>query len=144
MSDVTYPLVYIDEEGTKSQIDTPDRLALVVEFIDDWDRPYECRDATGKRVRLIIWALQVILARIVPDDFDHTKISVKRFAEGDTVTLVEFFNKTPMRSLQIESGAALASEATELPTPTSTEAGSEDPMEFHRTWMRAQLGKRYS
>ncbi|MFL0028427.1 hypothetical protein ACJBCE_36500 [Streptomyces sp. NBUL23] len=143
MGETTYPLVYTDEEGSTHKFENPEQLALGVEFVDDWDRTYDCRDASGRRIRLIVWALEVVLTQIVPDGFDPTSITVRQFKDGAGITFVEYADDTAMRSLRIEPNQSTAIEGLPHPAPVGPAVGSQDPRDFHRSWMRSRLGNRY-
>ncbi|MER6037921.1 hypothetical protein ABT133_29100 [Streptomyces sp. NPDC001835] len=142
MNKVTYPLIYTDEEGVAHIARTAEELALIAEFVDDWDPPYTCVDATGQRIRLIVWALQVVLEQPVPARFDPQKLRVEEVEAGEEVISVEFYEESALRALSVRGDAAQI--ITDLESMTSAgKAELQDVQEFHNAWMRARLGKAY-
>lgn len=144
MNTATYPLVYTDDEGVTHTAQTAEELALIAEFVDDRDPVYMCRDAKGKRVRLIIWALQVVLEQTVPEEFDIQALRVERVAEGSGFISVEVHAGKPLRALKEEGENVRAindAEQEGISPPRNGEL--VDAAEFHRAWMRASVGEAY-
>ncbi|MEN8651338.1 hypothetical protein ABCR94_12005 [Streptomyces sp. 21So2-11] len=140
MSEIVFPLIYTDDEGTDHRVASLEELSLVAEFVDDKDPIYGCRDSLGRRVRLIVWALEVLVIQLVPDEFDPHQLVVCSSKEEQSV-LVETFNRISLRALRTAPGevaTTLDPEAWSASAKSSVSAG-----EFHDLWMRARVGKRY-
>ena len=148
-----FPWRYLDEDGDEHSLADVADVVTYVEFADDVDPPYECYDTDGTRLRLIVWALELVLCRPVPADYTPVNLTVREVTgPGGEVTLYEEYEGTVHRTLSagtIGTGAVEAVEPSSWdgftsPAPTAATPSATGVAEFHRRWMRARLGKRFS
>ncbi|MFY1698084.1 MULTISPECIES: hypothetical protein [unclassified Solwaraspora] len=120
-------------------------IETTAEYVDDHDPEYVCLDMEGKRVRLIVWALELLVCQTVPDNFDPAGLRIMEGVEGSELLLVECFGSTSLRMLR-GAGSALPAkwdqlgDLPDIPALTESRISVKD---FHETWMKARLGKRY-
>ncbi|WP_326557567.1 hypothetical protein [Micromonospora sp. NBC_01796] len=143
-----FPLRFVDEQGSSHLLSDVAAVETMVEFVDDTDPPYRCHDAQGRRVRLIVWILELLVCQVVPDDFDTSRLRIGRTpdVDGEDPVLVECVDDLVLRTL---GGTPLRFEPATWSTGTSTsvdelvEETGVVPEAFHQLWMKARLGKRF-
>lgn len=144
----TLPLRYTDEEDITQTLDNIDDLGVALEFVDDFDPEYVCRDAEGHRVRVIVWDLALLALQVVPDDFDAGRVEIRQWAESDgTSVWVEYFAGEALRSAVKgpESKTVSHPETWHGDVPVPADGGTESsmsPAEFNVLWMKAKGVKR--
>ncbi|MCM2391684.1 hypothetical protein [Streptomyces albipurpureus] len=133
------PFVYRDDEGTEHQYLSIDELQADVEFSDDLD-DYLCRDATGNRVRLIVWCMEALLVQRVPEDFSLQRIVVHRTRTATTDVLVEAFDDQPLRALVRGAGTQWEAMPLEEIDPEAAMAPHDDvtAAEFAEMWLKSR------
>ncbi|WP_344632991.1 hypothetical protein [Streptomyces glaucosporus] len=143
-----FPLLFTDEEGVTSALPDVGDIGVALEFVDDFDPPYACRDADGRPVRVIVWDLEVLALQVVPEDFDADGTEIRELRRTDgTRVLTEYFRGEPLRSVVVTpEGRRTAEPGTwEGTVETLARAGEELRMrreEFNSLWMRARGVKR--
>lgn len=155
-----FPVTVRGLEWEDDQYASPEELAMSVEYVDDTDPPYEATDAAGRPVRLIVWALELLLCTLVPPGFSRRLlgvVSVPKRTEASTSDdlLYRHFevvgtDPRPQRCLvSTASGEVLEAEPRQwndvvslFPERTPPEAllSRED---FHGLWMRYRLGRKW-
>jgi len=70
-----FPVTVTVYDGPAETFDDPIELASTIENLND-SEPYAARDAAGRRVRLIIDELQLLLGVLVPDSFIQGDLSI--------------------------------------------------------------------
>ncbi|MEU9602766.1 hypothetical protein AB0E06_39015 [Streptomyces sp. NPDC048109] len=95
----TPPITYTDDDGTEYEYDSFEFLAQDVEFANDFNHDYKCRDATGQRFRLIVSGMTLLLAQPVPNDFTASRLELREFPLRESVALTEEFQGIPLRLL---------------------------------------------
>jgi len=146
VEDIKFPLTYRDDDGSESTIESLDELGVTVEFADDYDPEYFCRDVEGKRVRLAVWGLGTYLAQVVPNDFAPELLEVKEFSEGEYKTMAESFRDEVLRVIKVGPGKAIALQGESLDSLNGSKRWIRSmvtPSEFHTTWMKALVGRKY-
>jgi hypothetical protein len=150
-----FPLTFTDEEGEVHVFDSADELGSYVEFVNDDDPPYECVDSSGRRCRLVIWGLDVVICQVIPDHFDAAVIKILERREdvsnGDFVgEYVEQADGIPLRSIVIHPNAAPAATPSKWDdSPIAPEGNASERAsrlsreEFHRMWMLARTGDKF-
>lgn len=147
----TLPLLYTYEKDITQTLDTIDDLGVALEFVDDFDPEYVCRDAAGKRVRVIVWDLELLALQVVPDDFDASGIEIRQWADPDGTTVwVEYFAGEALRSVVKASGNRTVAQPetwhgdVAVPSSDGGTGSSMSPAEFNVLWMKAKGVKRPS
>jgi len=123
-----------------------------VEYLDDADRPYLCVDATGARVRLIVWDLELLVAQVVPSDYSYDQVLIAesdRRADSLPSHLSECYGKLVLRRLTVRSRTGEIAEPGEWSRPvvgvkpdSAEPASSVSTHQFHGRWMVARRGGR--
>jgi len=144
---VTWPLRFVDEEGDEEWLSDPAHVETNVEFVTDFDPPYECFDSAGRPVRLIAWQLQLLLCRTVASP--SWRESIAYYGDLDRGIIEERVEGRPHR--------ALSGWNTKHPTATPTawdsfvlapavppgvlltEDVDIDPARFDDAWIGARL-----
>jgi hypothetical protein len=145
-SPAVFPLRYTDDDVTEYGLDSPSAVELRVEFCDDYDPAYRCRDATGRRVRLIVWNLRLLLCQVVPIDFDADALQVWRERSVDRQRLVERYHAAALRALvEAPSRSAQPSmwnvEVDRWEGVEPQEEAQIDGKRFHRDWLAARMAE---
>ncbi|MBN1172859.1 MAG: hypothetical protein JXA67_11845 [Micromonosporaceae bacterium] len=143
-----FPLLFVDEEGSSHTLTDVEDIETTVEFIDDYDPPYRCFDAQGRRVRLILYALELLVCQIVPEDFDSSRVRVMESVGGGHAEplLVECVDDFVLRTLggsPVRAAPSAWHLFAQVATAEPLVAGSVAPTEFHQRWMKARLGRRF-
>ena len=148
ISQPEFPLLFTDEEGVTDSLPSVDDLGVALEFVDDFDPPYECRDKEGRRVRVIVWDLELLTLQVVPNDFDANLTEIEKFRRADgTVVWVERFRGEPLRSVAVTPGGDATAEPetwqgrARMPAGTAEE-GTMEREKFNSLWMKAKGFKR--
>lgn len=102
-------------------------------------------DAAGRRYRILVVALEVVLCVNVPVDFDPRELKVLPAVVAGAPAVVEFFRSIPHRGLleQPESrpgGMALREEQllqAQVPDGVASLGGAPAWLEFDEAWFRA-------
>ncbi|MEU0105695.1 hypothetical protein ABZ313_10020 [Streptomyces sp. NPDC006251] len=136
-----FPLHFTDEEGTQHVIDSVPELEETIEYVDDFDPPYRCEDSRGRRVRVVMWDLQLLCLQIVPEDYDGMLVEIVESTHPDgTREWLEMFRGKPLRSAkETPSGEQHAEPERWDSTPPTLSAQAEvstlRPEEFHDKWL---------
>lgn len=144
MQSIIYPLRFVDDEGTEHQVPDVRELSLLVEFADDADPKYACFDATGARIRLIAWNVEVLSVHRVPANFAPSDITIRHFTTPSGDLYVESIGEATLRALSVDTGSGKTDALSDAPALGG--AGVDTSMSaatFHQTWMERRLGKRY-
>jgi len=137
--DPRFPLRYVDEEGTNHLLGDVSEIEQTVEFLDDFDRPYLCHDAQGHRVRLIVWALRLLVCQIVPEEFAPGELTIAEEVDGDRI--FESLGQLPVRAITGDGRIEPASWEQKVRRPARTLMPAGLRVEdFHQRWMTARLG----
>ncbi|MFY1636375.1 hypothetical protein ACN27F_24395 [Solwaraspora sp. WMMB335] len=140
-----FPLHYSEVDVGSEVLHDVEAVETTAEFVDDSDPEYVCLDADGKRVRLIVWALELLVCQTVPNNFEPAGLRIMEVVEGSESWFVECLGSTSLRMLR-GAGNALPAEWDQLGDLPQVCATIESKMSvegFHRTWMKARVGKRY-
>lgn len=138
-----------DEWPPESVHGTAEELGANIEYVDDYDPPYEAWDAATFRVRLIVWDLELLVAQIVPDDFAVSRLNIRVGQRApNTVTYQEVVQGRVTRTLCVhESGSVASAEPIHwdkvLTTEPVVDEATISPREFHAMWMRTRTGRRW-
>ena len=127
---------------------SPADLESEVEFLRDPDWPYIATDSNGKRLRLILERLELLLCTVVPVNFEPTELRVVRVDDVSGAKLVETDGQgNAFRSLMMGRWRSVkAVEPTQWNTVlTCTSSPSHpaphSPQWFNERWLRARLGR---
>jgi hypothetical protein len=149
-SPVVFPVEYTDDDGTHYTLEDVRGLEERVEFADDHDPDYYCVDASGRRVRLIVWKLELLVAQAVPSNYDAGHLCIVAEHTLAYSASFEMYSGTPLRSIvRKRSGEVLAEPLTWDTYPTSSvkfespRSKSGQISEFHRQWMYHRTGDKY-
>jgi hypothetical protein len=137
-----FPWLFVDESGDEHRLQDLTDAQTFVEYVDDEDPPYRCLDANGTRLRLIMWALELVLRKEVPADFDPAGLRVAETPAG----WYEEYAGVVHRVLTRDGKAEPAAWDQDIlqPTPAAAVPSDLGAAEFHRRWMQARLGKRFA
>ncbi|MFC0004531.1 hypothetical protein [Micromonospora siamensis] len=149
----SFPLWFTDEQGSVEVLNSVEAVETHVEYVDDFDPSYLCREASGSRVRLIVWALELLVCQVVPADLDPRDLVVQKFERKSlgASMLVEHWNGLVLRTLS-EDGTDIQparwnskADVGHLRVEELTGAARDrtEVRDFHDMWMKARLGKRY-
>ncbi|MFV0131791.1 hypothetical protein ACLGIH_00630 [Streptomyces sp. HMX87] len=136
-----FPLRFTDEEGVQHVFGSVRELEETVEYADDFDPPYRCEDSGGRRVRVVIWDLQLLCLQIVPEDYDGTLVEiVESTHRNGTREWLEMFRGEPLRSVKETASGELYAEPERWDSrrPTLTVKAEASPLrreEFHDRWL---------
>ncbi len=144
---VRFPLVYrAEDEFDPWVLHTPRDVEENVEYVDDYDPAYRCVDADGRRVRLIVWRLQLLLCHRIRDDWRPGQVPITTLESGRHAgSLFEISEDAPTRALVRTRGAGeLVAEPTSWQGAITTSSAASmrsdcSPEEFHRLWMISRL-----
>jgi hypothetical protein len=151
-----FPLHLTDEEGAVH--DLPHALAVQqdLEFWDDYQGDYVCISDDGRRVRLIVWNLMLLVCQHVPQDYHREDLYVASspFGPAGNRRFCEMHRETALRCwttlYQTEATVSVEPARWEDGTPSNPgkpvriEAGTDEEVcSFHRRWMSARLGDRF-
>lgn len=147
-----FPLRVNDQEGRLRQLSGPMHVALDLEFLDDNDEDeYQCVDADERRVRLIVWNLELLVCQVVPVDFSARQLTVvrqalplggQRWVEGyQGRALRAFVDVTDAPAVEPRPWDEL--EPADPPAGLSELTGSSHIAHFHDRWMALRLDGRY-
>ncbi|MFF8807789.1 hypothetical protein [Streptomyces omiyaensis] len=141
----SFPLLFTDDEGEIQSLSDPAELDTTLEFVDDFDPAYRCVDADGQRVRVLVWNLELLALRIVPDDFDVTETTISETRRpGGTTEYTESFRGEPLRAVRRDASGALTAVPSDWRDGTPPDAAPEGrparltPEEFNVLWMKAR------
>lgn len=155
----SFPLRFVDEGGCTRTLDSVEAVETHVEYVDDNDPPYRCCDAGRRRVRLIVWALELLICQVVSVDYAAAALQIRevRPSRGGEPWLVEHVNGVALRTLDLGTGAVQPIKwdspmdlsllfgsrwpDSNLPDESGVEGG--DVLRFHDRWMKARLGRRF-
>jgi hypothetical protein len=147
-----FPLHLTDEEGVVHRLANAAAIEQALEFWDDYQGSYVCVDADARRVRLIVWNLELLVCQRVAPDYDREDIYLVAGSVGQAGQRhIEMHRDNALRAL-IEEEATLSVEpgrwAAGAPANPDWPGGNESSTEgqvraFHDRWMRARLGVRF-
>ncbi|MGK5449978.1 hypothetical protein [Streptomyces radiopugnans] len=143
-----FPLLFTNEEGVTDSLPDVEDLGVALEFVDDFDPEYECRDAEGRRVRVIVWDLELLYLQVVPDDFDVSRVEIVEFQRADGVKVfLESFRGRALRSVIMIGERNVVAEPESWRSGVEVPAGAGAPSrmtqeEFNSLWMKARGTKR--
>ncbi|MFD3333144.1 hypothetical protein ACFWV1_10910 [Streptomyces sp. NPDC058700] len=145
----SFPLLFTDDEGETQTLSDPAELDTTLEFVDDFDPEYRCVDADGQRVRVLVWNLELLALRTVPDDFDATGTTISETRlPGGTTEYTESFRGEPLRAVRRDASGVLTAVPSDWRDETQPDAAPEGrpagltPEEFNVLWMKARGVKR--
>lgn len=151
-----FPILVSGEEWADHLSANATELATDVEFVDDYDPPYRATDANGRRVRLIVWNLELLVCHTVHSDFSPDALVLRRYRSKDLASTyhLEHLQERAVRSLEVDSQEhPVRCGPTEwnqlvasLPQQVEHGLGEADVLsnrEFHERWMKARLGRRW-
>jgi hypothetical protein len=136
-----FPLRFTDEEGALHVIGDVRELEETVEYVDDFDPPYHCEDSVGRRVRVVMWDLQLLCLQIVPEDYDPMLVEIVESTQPDgTREWSEVFRGEPLRSIKETLSGEKSAEPerwdSTLPALSAeTEVSALRREEFHDKWL---------
>ncbi len=149
-----FPLRFTDEDGAVLDLPSVRAIEDNVEYCDDYQASYVCIDEDARRVRLIVWDLQLLVCQCVPQDYDPAGLYVVKGPNGQARQgHIEMYQGTALRAI-IEEEATLSVSVE----PTRWESGAPNYPDwregngsrtegqvraFHDRWMRARLGGRF-
>lgn len=139
-----FPLRFTDDEQVVHVIGAVRELEETVEYVDDVDPLYHCEDNEGRRVRIVLWDLQLLLLQVVPEDYDGTLVDIVESTGPDgTRVWAEVFRGVPLRSVTETVDGRRSAEPeswnSEVPAlATGVETSALRPEEFHDEWLRVK------
>jgi hypothetical protein len=95
----TPPFIYTDDDGIAYTYDSLEYLAQDVEFANDFENDYQCRDAQGARIRIVVSRMSALLAQVVPDEFTIDDLRIHQGEVGGSPAMIEVFNEIALRGL---------------------------------------------
>jgi hypothetical protein len=139
-----FPLQFTDEEGVLHSVGGVSELEETVEYVDDFDPPYHCVDRDGRRVRILMWDLQLLALQVIPHDFDGSMTQIIDTVRGDGIKLwVEVFRGEPLRIVGEAADGRMFAEPTRWQSDVRHvdvrgEVSTVGREEFHDMWMRVR------
>ncbi len=144
-----FPLHLTDEEGIVHRLADAVAIEQALEFWDDYQESYVCVDADARRVRLIVWNLELLVCQHVAPDYDREDLYVVAGPIGQAgLGHIEMHRDTALRALiEEEATPSVVPARWEAGAPSNPEwpGGNESRTEgqvwaFHDRWMKARLG----
>lgn len=144
-----FPLVFLDVDETFIRLETIDDVRTEIEDLSERaeygpdDELYDCRDAEGHRVRLIVDLLEVAICHRIPSDFQLRDLVVKSYVnQAGLAILRESIDGTAVRALKYspENAPLALPERWNLRVEVEAadcQEGQFDGAEFHTLWMDA-------
>lgn len=139
----SFPISFSADEYPAATYRAADELAADIEFLDDTES-YVARDASGRRVRLLVSEMRLLLCQVVPDGFSASQLVV--LSEHDpTGTLIaehEILGDAALRSvLVVPMLQALPAEWSESSNPPNgpLRLSQRSPRDFDNEWRRIKV-----